>query len=70
MAISTIPDAGITLHGPKAQESDGGSSAILVKLSGAVVQDMQKAARGKENLQFVTGSSPVGQRLLHTLAKY
>lgn len=58
----TIPSSGITLHGICDQPEDvksGSASAVLLKLSNGLLQDIKKAAKGDDGLQFVTGSAPV-----------
>ena len=57
---SNLPAGGISLHGPAEHVGDlkaGTSSAILLKLGEDVLQDLKGAA--KDELRFVTGSSPV-----------
>ena len=58
---ATLPPGGISLHGAADVEEleAHSSSAILLKLSDSVLQDVKKAAQEKERLHFVTGATPV-----------
>ena len=57
MAASSIPASGITLHGPsKGMNNHVSKSAILLKLSDSLLDDLKKAGK---DLQFVTGKAPV-----------
>ena len=59
-----LPPGGILLHGAaEVEELKGDStSAILLKLSDSVLQDVKKASQEKERLHFVTGATPVRPR--------
>lgn len=62
MAVSTIPNGGITLHGvgdDTEKAKTGSAGALILKLSDSLVQDMKKAAQVKDGLQFVAGNTPV-----------
>jgi hypothetical protein len=58
---ATLPPGGISLHGAaEVEESKAdSSSAILLKLSDSVLQDVKKASQEKEKFHFVTGATPV-----------
>jgi len=62
MAAPSLPSGGVTLHGVgnRVEEGKAGSvSAVLLKLSDGLLQDIRNAAQGKDGLQFVTGNTPV-----------
>ena len=61
MALSSVSNAGVTLHGVQGiqDEKHGSASAVLLKPSDGLLQNLKKASNTKEALQFVTGSSPV-----------
>lgn len=67
----TMPAVGISLHGPAedvAELKPGTSSAILLKFGEDVLQDLKNAV--KDELRFVTGNTPVCQRLQRTVPRY
>ncbi|KAK5134625.1 hypothetical protein LTR08_006281 [Meristemomyces frigidus] len=69
MALSSIPDEGITLHGVQGTEEGkhGSASAVLFKLNDGLLQSFRKASQTKEGLQFVAGSAPklrIGSRTI------
>lgn len=62
MAMSSMPDAGITLYGPDDSAKEAKQSlctAILLKLSNGVVQDIKAASQSKHGLNFIAGNAPV-----------
>ena len=58
---AALPPSGISMHGAAEVEDPkpGSSSAILLKLSDSIVQDLKKASHAKDRLHFVAGSTPV-----------
>ena len=60
---------GIVLHGPGEVEEpkSSSSSAILLKLSDGIMQDLKKVSSTKEGLRFTTGNIPVRLSGLHVI---
>jgi len=62
MAAPSLPSGGVTLHGVGDRVEEGkanSASAVLLKVSDGMLQDIRKAAQARDGLQFVTGSTPV-----------
>lgn len=71
MASTTVPAGGISLRGrveKVAELKPGTSSGIVVKLGEDVLRDLKSA--GKDELRFVTGSTPVCRHPASAMLKY
>lgn len=68
MAVSTIPSTGLTLHGfAQSDHSDkkqSTHSAVLLKLSDNLLDDVKKHSNAQGGLQFITGNTPVRRDVL------
>lgn len=66
----TVPEGGMKLHG--ASGKDVGATAVLLRLSEGMVEDIKQASGEEGGLQFVTGTTPClrigGRRIDLTLS--
>jgi len=61
MAGPVLPKGGIKLHGAEYGGKDsevGSTTAVLVRLDEGMIQSMKKASHAKDELHFLTGSTP------------